>query len=435
MKSTVEKVSNLQRKLNIEVPGEIVQSTFEKYYKGIQKDAHLKGFRKGRAPIDKIRAMYVDRVKQDVAQELIQRAYIEALREHSLVPISYPDIEYDNVTESGNFSFSATFDLRPEVNLKKFEGLDVLKEKLEFDEGKVDAVLENIRHSRAQLVPVLFDRPVQKGDVAVIDFEGSMNGAPLENGAGTDHHLEIGANQFIPGFEDGVEGMSIGQTKVISLKFPEPYHAAELAGQPVDFKVVLKGLKKRDLPELNEEFIKSLGGPGTLEDLRKTIREDLEQTENRRIEQDFKNRLLKALVESNPVEVPPSLMQEQKNSLIEDFRNRMTEKGMTEDEFQDYVKKWDGDFDKSAREMIQANFLVEALAEKNGLKATDADFEKRIHEYAAETNIELSRVKEFYHREDQKNRLIYLITEENVVDFLTKSARVTEVNKSQLTEN
>nr|BFD61163.1 trigger factor [Bdellovibrio sp. CKG001]BFD64627.1 trigger factor [Bdellovibrio sp. HM001]BFD68834.1 trigger factor [Bdellovibrio sp. HAGR004] len=434
MKSNVEKVSNLSRKLNIEVPAATVQSAFQKIFNGIQKEVTIKGFRKGKAPLATIKSLYADRVKQDVVQDLIQKHYSEALNEHKLEPISYPEFEFADPTENKDFSFSAAFDVRPEIVLKKYEGLEVEKEKIEFDPKKVEQVLENIRASRATFEVVAEDRAAKKGDVAVINFEGFMGGAPLENGSGTDHNLELGANQFIEGFEDGIVGMKKGETKTLSLKFPDPYHSAELAGKPVEFKVTLNQIKTKVLPELTNEFIASLGGPSDLDALKKSIQEDLEQTETKRVEDAFKNRLLKTLVKENPVEVPPSLMKEQKASLVEDFKKRMAEQGMGPDDFASYVEKWDGDFEKTAAEMIQSSFLVDAIAKKHDLFCKKEDLEAKFAEYAQQTGIEVSRIKEFYGRPEQASRLTYMLTEEKVIAFLNKSVKVKEVPAGSLKE-
>lgn len=427
MKSNVEKVSNLSRKLNVEVPAAAVQTAFQKIFSGIQRDVTIKGFRKGKAPIATIKSIYGDRVKQDVVQDLIQKHYIEALSEHKLEPISYPEFEFADAIEGKDFSFSANFDIRPDINLKKYEGMEVEKEKYEVDAKKVDQVLENIRASRASFETVTEARAAKNGDTAVIDFEGFMGGAPLENGSGKDHHLELGAKQFIDGFEEGVVGMKVGESKTISLKFPDPYHSAELAGKPVEFKVTLKEIKAKVLPELNEEFIKSLGGPADLEALKKTITEDLEQTEKKRVEDGFKNRLLKKLVSENPVEVPPSLLKEQKASLIEDFKKRMSDQGMTENDFASYVEKWDADFTKSATEMIQSSFLVDAIAKKHDLFAKKEDLDTKFKEYSAQTGIDEARIREFYGKSEQASRLTYQITEEKVIGFLNQSVKVKEV--------
>ncbi|WII72678.1 trigger factor [Bdellovibrio sp. 22V] len=434
MKSNVEKVSNLSRKLNIEVPAAAVQSAFQKIFNGIQKDVTIKGFRKGKAPLATIKSLYGDRVKQDVVQDLIQKHYALALDEHKLEPISYPEFEFADPSENKDFSFSAAFDVRPEIALKKYEGLEVEKEKFEFDPKKVDQVLENIRASRATFETVTDDRAAKMGDIAVIDFQGFMGGAPLENGSGTNHHLELGAKQFIDGFEDGIVGMKKGESKTISLKFPDPYHSAELAGKPVEFKVTLNEIKSKVLPELTEEFLATLGGPKDLESLKKSIQEDLEQGDKKRIEDAFKNRLLKVLVKENPVEVPPSLLKEQKASLVEDFKKRMTEQGMGPEDFASYVEKWDGDFEKTAAEMIQSSFLVDAIAKKHDLFCKKEDLDAKFAEYAQQTGIEEQRIREFYGRPEQASRLTYMITEEKVIAFLNKSVKVKEVPAGSLKE-
>lgn len=444
MKSTVEKVSQLQRRLNIEVPAAAVSSAFETMLKGIQKQANIKGFRQGKAPLATIKSVYGDRVKQDVVQDLVQKHYFEALKEHDLDPISYPEFEFDQPSEGKDFSFTANFEVKPEIQLKKYEGVEVEKEKFEVDAKQIDQVLENIRASRADLVPVLEDRAAANGDVAIVDFEGFVDGKPLENGAGKDHNLELGANQFIEGFEDGVVGMKVGQNKTLSLKFPDPYHSADLAGKAVDFKVTLNGLKKKQLPELNDEFVQKMmgntmgGGEGethTVASLKKTIQTDMEQSEQKRIEGDLKNRLLKKLVSLNPVPVPPSMLNEQKQALIDDTKKKMSEQGMSEADFGTYVQKWDKDFETSASEMIQSGFLIDAIAKKHDLKWNDADLEAKFEEYAKQTGIEIARIKEFYSRPEQMNRVTYMITEDKVIKFLLNAAKITEVPKAKLKES
>jgi trigger factor len=442
MKSSVEKVSELQRRLNIEVPAQTVNTIFDQMFKGIQKQAAIKGFRQGKAPLTTIKSMYGDRVKQDVVQELVQKHYFQAIQEHKLDPISYPEFEFDQPSEGKDFSFTANFEVKPEIDLKKYEGLEVEKEKYETDETKVEQVLENIRAARAELVDVLEDRPAQKGDVAVIDFEGFVDGKPLENGAGKDHNLELGANQFIEGFEDGIEGMKVGQQKTLNLKFPEQYHAGDIAGKAVEFKVTLKGLKKKKLPDLTNEFVAEMmgqaGGGGTtdhtVEGLKTTIRKDFEESEKKRIDTDFKNRILRKLVAANPVNVPPSMLNDQKQALKDDMKKRMAEQGMSDADFANYAEKWDKDFEASAAEMIQSGFLIDAIAKKHDLRWTEKDLEAKFDEYAAQTGIDKARIKDFYSRPEQMNRVTYAITEEKVIEFLLKTAKVNEVPKAQLKE-
>lgn len=432
MKSSVENVSSLQRRLHIEVPAATVESTFQKHFNNIQRNVQLKGFRKGKAPLNAVRSMYGDRVKMDVVQDLIQNHYTQALSAHKLDPIGNPEFEFADPLEGVDFKFSAEFDVRPEITLKKYEGLEVEKEILEFDEKRIEAVLDNVRTKNATMADVLEDRPAQMGDTAVIDFDGSVDGKPLDGGKGTDHQLELGAKQFIEGFEEGVAGMKIGSEKTINLKFPTPYHAADLEGKPVEFKVKLKALKKKVMPELTDEFIKSIGGDQDLAGLKNTIKNDMLESDKKRIEEAFKNRLVRKLAEENPIDVPPRLMEEQKKSLIEDFKSRMQNQGMTPTDFEQYIEKWDADFAKSAKEMIQSSFLIDAIARKHELTCTQADVDMKFEEYAAQTGIDVQKVKDFYAKPEQLSRLTYSLTEDKVIQFLMKTVKVKEVAAAQL---
>lgn len=435
MKSSVENVSKLERKLNIQVPAKEVQEAFERAFKGIQQHVEIKGFRKGKAPINTIRSMYGDRVKQDVINDLVQKHYASAVSEHSLEPISYPAIEFDEIDSAKDFSFTAEFEVRPEIKDPKIDGLTVKKEKFSINDELVNKTLDDIRASRAETSPVLENRAAQQGDIATIDFEGTLLTGPLENGSGKDFDLELGGSQFIPGFEENVVGMTIGQTKDVSIAFPEDYHVKELAGKPVTFKTTLKGLKKKSLPELNDAFVQGLGGEyKDLDALKKAIRDDFEKRETKRITEEFRNRLMRAVVEKNPVEVPKSLLAEQKKALVEDFKQRLKQQGMDESQFAEYQDKWDSDFNTTATFMIQSSFLSDSLARAHNLYATEADFTQKLQEYANETGLEHSRIKEFYADKDRRSKLMYQITEEKVVNFLTDKVKVQEVDKKELTD-
>lgn len=434
MKAQVQITEGLQRKLNVEIAQDVVKSAFDKVYQDIQRQVEIKGFRKGKAPLATIKTMYKARVQGDVAQDLIQKHYPVALQNSKVEPISYPEFEFEDPSEGKDFSFAAIFDVRPEVKLRKWEGLEVEKEKYVANPKKVEEVINNIRNSKMTYVDVLDNRPAQMGDVSVIDFEGIVNGKPLENGAGKDHNLELGSKQFIDGYEEGIVGMKIGESRTLDLKFPSPYHAADLAGQPVSFKVTLKSLKKKDLPEFNDELLKTIGANQTVEEFKKTVEQDNEQTEKKRIEDAFKNRLLKKLVEANPVDVPASLMKEQKASLIEDFKKRMSEQGMQPAEFEEYVQKWDSDFAKTAAEMIQSSFLIDKISQEHSLACKQEDLDKKFEEYAKQTNIEIERIKEWYGKPEQMSRLTYMITEEKVVKLLTEKTKVKEVDAKDIKE-
>ena len=434
MKAQLSTTQGLQRKLEIEVPKTVVSATFSKVYETIQRQVEIKGFRKGKAPIATIKTMYKGRVAGDVAQDLIQMHYAQALKEQNVTPINYPEFEFDDPSEDGEFKFSATFEIRPTIAVKKWEGLEVEKEKFVFKAEQMEKSIDNIRNGYAKQVDVLEDRPAQIGDVAIIDFEGLVDGKPLEHGSGTNHQLDLGAKQFIDGFEDGIVGMKIGGTKTLNLKFPDPYNSPELAGKAVEFKVKLNGLKKKETPAFDQDLLTQIGSKQTPDEYKKTIQADIEKSENKRIEDAFKNRLLKKLVEANPVDVPNSLMVEQKKSLVEDFKNRMQQQGMSPEAYQDYVTKWDADFGTTAKEMIQSSFLIDQIATDNNLICKSEDLDAKFAEYAQQTGIEEARVREWYSRPEQMNRLTYMITEDKVIKLLTSKAKIKEVDAKDIKE-
>jgi trigger factor len=434
-KSTLESVSTLERKLNIEVPAKEVQDAFDRAFGGIQRNVQVKGFRKGKAPLATIKSLYADRVKQDVIQDIVQSKYANALKEHSLDPIGYPAIEFDPMEDGKDFAFTAEFEVRPEVALKQIEGLAVKREKFEMNDALVDATVEDIRKGRAETVPVLEDRPAATGDIAVINFAGMVDGKPLDNGAADGHQLELGSNQFIPGFEEGVLGMKPGQEKTVSIKFPDDYHVPELKGKPVEFKTKLVELKKRSLPEVNDEFAKSVGPYADLKALRDAIRLDFEQREGKRVADDLKNRLMKVLVDRNPVHVPKTLLNEQKKALVEDMEKRMEQQGLGQEQYNEYKEKWDKDFEQTASYMIQSSFLIDKIAADHNLKATSSDLDRKMQEFSVQSGIELARVHEFYGEQEKRSRLSYQVTEEKVLDFLVGKSKITDVSKEEIAKD
>lgn len=432
MKTTLEKPSKLERKLHVEVPAEKVNETLERVYANIQDSVTIKGFRKGKAPIATVKTMYKDRVQDDVIREIIESNYFEAVQSEKLEPISQPQFEFDKLIEGEAFKFTASFEVKPEVKLEQHEGLPVEKEKLELDDERVDSHLLRLRESKATEAPLFEDRPAQKGDLATVDFEGFIAGAPVENSKGVDQTVELGNSGFIPGFDDGIIGMRTGITSSLNLKFPEDY-PNDLANKDVTFKVTLKKLAKKSLPDLNEDFVKTVSDFKSVDELKNAIRDDIKKSEEGRIKKDLRNRILKALVERNPVEVPPTLLREQKMALMADIQQRMQQQGFNQDQFKEYVAKWDQDFENSAKFIIQSSFLINAVADKHGLKATSNEMDERLTTYAAETGIEVKKLKEFYGQPDRQSSLRFQITEEKVVDYLISKANVRELSKDKLT--
>ncbi len=428
MKTSLEKISTLERKLNIEVPVSEVQAAFENAFKQVQKQANIKGFRKGKAPLRTIKSIYGGKIKQDVIQDIIQKHYPKAVDEHSLNPIGYPAIEFDEFDDNKDFKFTAEFEVRPEVKVAQFEGLEVKKEKLGPTNKMVDDTLESWRNMFAQTVPVLENRPARKGDIVTIDFSSDFELTGNGEKQILDHELELGSGQMIPGFEEGVEGMKIGDSRDVTAKFPEAYQVPELQGKDKIFKIILKGLKKKDLPALDDEFAKKMGQGQTLADLRTRIAEDFGKREEYRIKEDLKSRLLRILAEKNPVTVPKSLLTEQKNMLIKNFEKRLAQQGMSGQEYETYKEKWDQDFSNTASFMIQSSFLIDEIAKQQNLFVTKEELDQAMHANQGQMQ---GKKMEPEAEGNMRRQIAYKLTEDKVVEFLLAKAKVNEVDASE----
>ena len=434
MKSDVESLSNLQKKLNIHVSKDQVNTEFTNAYKYLQKNVEIKGYRKGKTPIATIKQMYADKIKGDVAQNLVQTFYFQALKEHDLIPVGMPDIDFKNPEEDAEFSFSAKFEVQPEIELTQIENLEVEKEKVDISDDHVEKNIEQILENQAKMEDVALIRDLKTGDFADIDFKGMIEGEPLENGAASGHVLEIGSNSFIPGFEEGLVGMKPGETKNITLKFPEDYHVEHLKAKPVTFEVTLNKIKEKIKPELNDDFVKGLGEHTTVDEFKSQLKKDIIEGEEKRVEHDMKNRLFKALVKANPFDVPESLIKEQRSALVEDFKNRMGSQGIGEKEFAEYQEKWNDDFSDTANFMVRSALLIQKIAKEHDLNATADDVTAKMQEFADQTGLDLSKVKEFYNQGQQHANLEFQITEDKTFKFLAEKAKVNEVAADKLSD-
>lgn len=433
MKSEVQNLEGLTRRLSVEVPSDAVTDAMEKMYRDIQKVAKLKGFRPGKVPMATIKTKYQAQVESDASRDVIMEFYQRALAEHELVPVNYPQFDFDGVKDGEPLKFSATFEVRPTIEPKVYTGLKIQKEKFVLDEKQVTDVLQQIQNNKASLVPILESRNAQEGDVALIDFLGSVDGNPWEGSQGKEFMVEIGSNHVFPELEKGIIGMAVGGQSKIKVPLPADYKPEDLAGKEAVFDVTLKELKKKKLPELDDEFAKSLGGTyESLEKLKEDIRKDIEGKEQQRIKEDLRSRLLETLVEKNPVTVPQSMVGQQKQALINDIHQKMQQQGMNEQQFEEYKKKWDGEFQKSAEFMIRSSLLMDAISQKEDLKVTEADIDSKIGEFATHSGMELEQVKALYDKDDARSRLRFQMKEEKVVDFLLEKNQVEEVAKDKL---
>ncbi len=430
----VENVSPIKKKISIEIPTERVSREVEKVYAEIRRNASVKGFRKGKVPQPIIEKYYSDKMEADVLKNLINETYMKALIENKIVPVSQPSFESDALTPGQAFKYSVTFETAPEIELKECTGLQVEKRKLVSDEKVVDGRIQELREGMAQLKVVEEPRPVAMGEFAVIDFKGYLNGVPFERGEMQDYPLQLGSGQFIPGFEEQVVGMSPGETREISVTFPAEYGAHELAGKPVIFQVTLKEIKEKDLPPLDDDFAKQFGPYDTMDQLRARIADVFNKEEEQKIENELRDRLVKALIEKHEFEVPEAMVEKQLTVLIDNMKNNLARQNLTLEKIGSSEEIIRTQARSVAVSQVKGSLLLAAVADKEGINVEDAELEEKIRDIAAQANKDFEVLQSFYQGNPYaKDALVMQLREDKVIDYLLKHAQVTEVDT--LSEN
>lgn len=433
MQVQVEELNAVKRKISVEVPAERVNAEIAKAFAGIQKKATLSGFRKGKAPLPMIKKHYRGAMQEEVMRRLYEQTLFPALTDHKIEPVDAPMIEeMPEVAEDTVFKYSALVEVMPQVELQEYKGLSVKKERYVADEQAVEGEIQRMRENMAQLVPVE-DGAVESGNVINVDFTFSVPGIPSEDANGQDAQIELGGGRLMAGLEEGLLGMTIGQTKEIEVTMPEGHGNPEVAGKPGVFTITLKEIKKKELPELNDEFAQQFGDFETLADMRTKMAEMREEQEQTRIKGDLKTRVIDALIEKNPLEVPDAMVRRQVDFMLNNLQQRLKSQqlslammGLDEDGFR--ARYWG-----EAAQKVKGGLLVMSLVEKENIAVSDEDLENRYATIAAGNEDMLARIREFYaNQANARNSMVAEIKEEKAIEFLLEQAVVTEVDAADL---
>jgi trigger factor len=426
MNVKVEEVSSIKKKLIFEVSSEQVDKEIRKAFKKIGKTAKVKGFRAGKVPESVLEKYYGAQMEQDVLGSLINDTYFKALQDHDIMAVGEPSIvDSSGVNKGESFTYEAEVEIKPEVTAKDYTKVSLEKEKFVPDPKVLDGRLEEMRTSKAQL-EVTTRKKARKGDSVVIDFEGFIGDEAFAGGKGDDHVLELGSNSFIPGFEDQVVGMKREEAKDVEVSFPEDYGQAELAGKPVLFKVVMKEIKEKVIPELDDEFAKDFSAD-TLDELKEQLQTSYENQEKSRVENDLREKLVGVLIERNPVEVPEAMIAKQLDYMYENICNRMQSQGMSPEMLGITPENFRENYRTTAIEQVSGNLILEAIGRQENIVAEESEIDAKLEEIATMANAPIDMVKKYYAGAEARGGLMAQIAEEKVVGFLLESAKVKEV--------
>jgi len=430
MNVRVEELSPIKKKLYIEVAADVVATELENAFKKIAKTADIKGFRKGKVPKAILQQQFGPRAEYDAAGPLINNSLYKALLDNKIEAVSQPEVVQSGAVEEGQaFSYEAEVEVRPEVVAKDYTGLELEKEKFAFDESSVDAQLQQMAESRVQL-EVTSRKKAREGDTVIIDFEGFVDGTAFENGAASDYQLELGSNSFIPGFEDQVIGMKREQEKEINVDFPEGYGAKELAGKPAVFKVVMKEIKEKIVPKIDDSLAKEMDADN-LEALKERIKESTIAQEQQRVDGQLQEGLMTKLIENNAFDVPEGMVTNQLHYLKDNFSQRLKSQGMSLEMLGMNDEAFNNAYHDMAAQQVKGELILDAIANQENIAADDADVDAKIQEFADQSDTPLEQVQKYFENEQAKAGLKGQIVQEKVSKFLLENSTVTEVEPKQ----
>ena len=406
MSVQVEKLEKNMAKLTIEVSAEELEKAIEKVYQKQKKNISIPGFRKGKVPRAMVEKMYGKEVfYEDAANELIPTAYEKAYDECGENIVSTPKVEVTQIEAGKPFIFTAEVALKPEVTLGAYKGIEVDKVEAAVSDEEVDAEIERERERNARSVSVS-DRAVQDKDQTVIDFEGFVDGVAFEGGKGENYPLTIGSGAFIPGFEEQLIGKNIGEECDVNVTFPEDYHADNLAGKPAVFKVTVKEIKEKVLPELDDEFAAEVSEFDTLAEYKEDVKKNLTEKREKDVKNAKEDAVVDAIIANATMDIPEAMIETQQRQMVQEFAQNIQMQGLSIDQYFQFTgltaEKMMEQVKPQAEKRIKSRLVLEAVAKAENITASEEDFEAEIAKMAEMYKMEADKVKESIGEEGKK---------------------------------
>ena len=380
MSSSVEVLEGLKRRLVVTIPAEEVEKAYQERLKKVAKTANISGFRPGKVPLNILEKRFGKEMLHEVANELVQSTFRDAIVEHKLQIAGNPHVDAPEIVAAKPLEFIVTFETYPEVELKDLEGNSVEKLKAEVTEDDVNKMLGEMQKQQAEWNDV--DRAAKTGDRAVVDFEGSINGEPFDRGDAKDFQIELGSNRMIPGFEEGIVGAKPGETRDVKVTFPKDYPSEELADKEAVFKITVHKVIESQLPELTDELAKKVGFEKGLEALRVEVRQSMEKEVGRVLEGQLKNSILDKLIETNPLEVPTALIEAEIDHLQQMTRQQMASQYESPEEAKK-VELPREPYEEQAKKRVILGLLLGEVIKQHEIKADSEKVRTKIEEIAS----------------------------------------------------
>jgi len=426
MSFKVEELGKSMVKLTIEVAAEEFEKAMETAYQKNKNKLSVQGFRKGKAPRAMIEKMYGAGIfYEDAANELIPDAYEKAAVESGLDIVSRPEIDLVQVEKGKEFIFTAEVAVKPEVTLGEYKGVEVEKTDVSVSDDEVAVELDRVREQNARILTVE-DRPVADGDETVIDFEGFVDGVPFAGGKGEDYKLVIGSHSFIDTFEEQLIGKNIGEEVDVNVTFPEEYHAAELAGKPALFKVTVKAITAKELPELDDEFAVDVSEFDTLAEYKEDIKKNLLEKKEKEAKFAKEDKVVDAIIEKATMEIPDAMIDTQTRQMAEEYAQRLQMQGLNLEQYFKFTGMNANSFMENlkpqALKRIQCRLVLEAVVKAENIEVSEEELDKEFDTMAQNYRMEKEKLVELV-GDKEKEQIKMDIAVQKAVDFVRDAAK------------
>lgn len=428
MKASWEKLENNQGVLTIEVEESRVDKAIDQAFNKVVKKINVPGFRKGKVPRKIFEARFgIESLYQDALDIILPEAYSEAVQETGINPVDRPEVDVEQMGKGQTLIFKATVTVKPEVKLGDYKGLAVEAKDFSVTEEAIAEELKAMQNRSAELVVLGDDAAVESGDFAIIDFTGFVDGEEFEGGAAENYQLEIGSGTFIPGFEDQVIGMKKGEEKDVNVTFPEDYHAKDLAGEPVVFKVKVNEIKRKNLPELDDEFAKDVSEFDTLDELKADIKNKLEEKAAVDAENFKKESLIEQASANATIDIPEVMVEHEINHMVNDFAQRLQFQGMNLDLYYQFTgldeEKLRDQFRADAEKRVRTTLVLEAIGEAENVEVTEEDVNAELDALAAQYQRSADELRKIFEGRDGLASLNQDIRMRKTIDLLVANSK------------
>ena len=426
MSVQVENLEKNTAKLTIEVPAEKFEEAVQHSYNKNKGKFNIPGFRKGKAPFNMIKKMYgVGVFYEDAVDEVIDASYPDAAKESGLEIVSRPSISIEEIEEGKAFVYTAVVAVKPEVTLGEYKGVEVQKTKSEVTEEDIETESKRAREKNARLITVE-DRGIEDGDQVTIDFDGSVDGKRFEGGKAEDYPLTIGSHTFIDNFEEQLIGKTTGEECEVNVTFPAEYHVEELKNKPAVFKVKVKEIQRKELPEANDDFASEVSDFDTMEEYKKDLTEKLQAEKIEAAKTADEDKVVAKVIENATMEIPDQMVEEQVNGMVNDYARRLESQGIS---FKQYVEITGMTAEKIGEQMkpqaikrIQTRLVLEAVVKAENIQADDAAVEEQFDKMAEDFKMDKEQIKGMF-GEEQMAQLKEDLAVQKAIDFLVAEAK------------